>query len=284
MPKGPKVFYLDLREGDNLMDTTAERSIVIEDAVLVWVCRKGGCVAMVDGINHTLMAGQLLVVFPGTFCRFGALSHDFEAATIVGRISPNATYNSIAKSFPKILTAPVLMLSEQENELLTSLFQYAKYSLRNHSNSHRSELDVGFMSLLHDELSDMLLRRRFEMKERSQGEQMVAMFEKMLSVSTFEHRDVDYYAEQFKLSPKRFAAIVKKVTGKTPSMMIVESLIVAAKRLLVCTDLSSSDIADKLHFTSPSFFCRYFRHYTGQTPIEWRNTHAQSHPARSAKE
>jgi DNA topoisomerase IA len=43
-----------------------------------------------------------------------------------------------------------------------------------------------------------------------------------------------------------------------------------AKKLLSSTELSSAEIAEKLNFSTPSFFCRYFKRYTGTTPQEWR--------------
>lgn len=278
LPQGPNICCFALRSGDSVVESAIERSMAIKDAVVVLLCHKGGCAVAVDGVQCALVAEQLLIIFPNNTYHFSSPTIDFEATILVGHINPNATYNSLAKSFPKILLSPILTLVKEEYDTIFSLFQYIKHSLRNPNNSHRAELDVGILSVMHDELADVLLRRRYEMKEQSQGEQMVRQFEIMLSVSTFEHRDVDYYAEQFNLSPKRFAAIVKKYTGKTPSAMITSALISAAKRLLVCTDLNSSEISEKLNFASPSFFCRYFRHYTGQTPIAWRLSHAQTHP------
>lgn len=275
LPQGPRICLLDLCAEDTLWGNTFDRSVLIEDAVLVWLCRKGSCTAMVGGRNHTLEEGQLLLVFSNTFCRFSSSSHDFEASTLVGCINPRATYNSIASNYPQIVATPVLTLSESELKTLLSLFDYAKNSLHNPHNSRREELDLGILRVLHDELSDMLLRHNFEAQEQTPNERIVEEFRSMLATSTFEHRDVEYYASQFNLTPKRFAAIVKKVTGETPLSMIAGALIVAAQRMLACTELTSSEIAERLYFATPSFFCRYFRRYTGQTPTEWRNTHAQ---------
>lgn len=275
LPQGPRICILDLCAGDHIVGKAFDRSVLIEDAVLVWLCRKGGCTAMVEGRNYTLEEGQLLVVFSNTFCRFSSPSHDFEVSMLVGHINPHTTYNSIVSNCPQIVATSVLTLSEGELKTLLSLFDYAKNSLHNPHNSRREELDLGILGVLHDELSDMLLRHNFETQKQSPNERIVEEFRAMLAASTFEHRDVEYYAAQFNLSPKRFAAIVKKVTGDTPLSMIAGALIVAAQRMLACTELTSSEIAEQLYFATPSFFCRYFRRYTGQTPMEWRNTHAQ---------
>ena len=270
LPEGHNICHFDLTADNYLIRGVFDRSIVMLDAVLMWLCHKGSCVAIVGGITHTVDAGQMLIVFAGTHCRFHSVSADFEASTLLLRIPSNAAYNSLAKSFPRIKFLPVLTLSEQEFDLLSALFNYAKLSVAKPHHSHRSEVDVSIQSLLHDELADLFLHRNYEIKESSADEQLVKRFEIMLSKSSFEHRDVDYFASQFNIPSKKFAQKIRRITGVNPSVMISAAVIKNAKRLLSSTELSSSEIAERLHFATPSFFCRYFRRYTGLTPSEWR--------------
>lgn len=270
LPEGHNVCHFDLTADNYLIKGAFDRSIVMIDAVLMWLCRKGSCVAIVGGITHTVDAGQMLIVFAGTHCRFHSVSTDFEASILFLRVPLKTTYNSLVNSFPRIKFLPVLTLSEQEFDLLSALFDYIKLSVAKTHHSHRSELDVSIQSLLHDELADMLLHRNFEVKESSADEQLTKRFEIMLSKSSFEHRDVDYFASQFNIPSKKFAQKIRRITGVNPSVMISAAVIKNAKRLLSSTELSSSEIAERLHFATPSFFCRYFRRYTGLTPSEWR--------------
>lgn len=58
--------------------------------------------------------------------------------------------------------------------------------------------------------------------------------------------------------------------GKPLSRYITEQKIEHAKLLLASSDRSAEDIADLLHFSSPSHFASVFRKMTGMTPSQYR--------------
>jgi AraC family transcriptional activator of pobA len=63
---------------------------------------------------------------------------------------------------------------------------------------------------------------------------------------------------------------VKQVTGKPTTAHIAERLTSEAKWLLHHTDWSVGDIADRLGFEYTTYFHRLFKHYTGTTPLAFR--------------
>lgn len=263
--------YFELREdkGDFLAGMM-NRSVHLKDVVMVLICRAGSVVVSIDGTSHTLSVGQMLLLFAGTYCRFSALSSDFEAEAIIGRVSYENSVDSIAATFPRVRQIPVVSLLKQENQTLTALMHYVDCTSRNSLNTSRLDIDNGILSLLRAELVDIFLHRNMAVREATVDEQLVKRFNMLLAVHSFEHRDVEHYAAEFGLTPKRFAAKVKRITGTTPSDLIASAVVRNAKKLLVSTELSSAEIAEKLNFSTPSFFCRYFKRYTGTTPQEWR--------------
>lgn len=267
----PNFRYFDIQYNDEYMRATMDRSIVLKDGVVVWICTAGSLVVSVDGATHTVTAGQMLIVFAGTYCRFSSASLDFKAMSIVGRISKAAHVDSLVVTFPRVRQMPVVSLLKQESKTLVSLMEFVKATSLNHRNPSRHEIDDNILAILRAELMDIFLRRNLAVREASQDELIVKRFNMLLAVNSFEHRDVEYYAEEFGLSPKRFAAKVKRITGTTPSDLIASAVIKNAKKLLVGTDLSSAEIAERLNFSTPSFFCRYFKRYAGLSPQAWRN-------------
>jgi AraC family transcriptional activator of pobA len=81
---------------------------------------------------------------------------------------------------------------------------------------------------------------------------------------------VKEYAELMGESPVQINRAIKAVTGKTSSELIIERLILEAKRLLLFSDLSNKEVAYKLNYEDPSYFARIFRKKTGYTPSGFR--------------
>jgi len=93
----------------------------------------------------------------------------------------------------------------------------------------------------------------------------------MLMLEHFKReRNVAFYADKLCLTPKYLSMTVKKITGHPISNWINEVVIIEAKRMLKVTDLTALQISEELNFPNPSFFGRFFKQYTGMTPLEYK--------------
>ncbi len=82
-----------------------------------------------------------------------------------------------------------------------------------------------------------------------------------------------WLAEQSKLTPQRFARLIKKIFDLTPSQYIAKTRIAAAMTFLLDSEKSVSDVALECGFYDHSAFSRAFRQATGLTPREYRRHH-----------
>lgn len=263
-------YAFEVTADSPLMPRIMDRSVMVSDTVILWLCHSGSVVASINGTSHTIGANQLLVVLAGCHCRLSLLSSDFRASVFMSFISHSSQVDSIVTTFPRVQQMPVVTLLPQEENTLTALHRYVELASQNYRSPSRIDIDNNILALLRSELIDIFLRRNLAVREATPDEQMVKQFNMMLTSSSIEHRDVEYYAEYYGLTPKRFAAKVKRITGTTPSDLIASAVIRNAKRLLLSTELSSAEISEKLNFSTPSFFCRYFKRYAGMAPQAWR--------------
>ena len=85
-------------------------------------------------------------------------------------------------------------------------------------------------------------------------------------------RDVSYYAKRLHVSSKYLSATVKRVTGHSVSSYIDRHTIPILKDYLEDERLSLTQIAERMDFTTLSYFSRYCKKHLGMSPSEYRGS------------
>ena len=75
-----------------------------------------------------------------------------------------------------------------------------------------------------------------------------------------------YYTSALSVSPRVLVDAVLTETGKSPSTWIRDRTLLEARRLLIYTDLTISEIAYRLNFRNVSYFVRFYRRLVGAPP------------------
>jgi len=86
-------------------------------------------------------------------------------------------------------------------------------------------------------------------------------------------KSVKEYADMIHVSEKRLSKATSAILGRSPKEIISERVILEAKRLLVHTNQAIKEIAFHLGFGETTNFIKYFKHQTGNTPTEFRESH-----------
>jgi AraC family transcriptional activator of pobA len=105
---------------------------------------------------------------------------------------------------------------------------------------------------------------------RAPGADLVRRFEELLDVHFLEHWPVGRYADALKVTPTHLTRVVRETYGCPASHMIRDRMIREARRHLVYTNLSISQIAYALRFEDPAYFTRTFTQATGLSPRGFR--------------
>jgi AraC family transcriptional activator of pobA len=99
-------------------------------------------------------------------------------------------------------------------------------------------------------------------------------FTELLSGSNGIKNKVALYAEMLKTSPQNLNAACRKAVNQTAAHTLSGFVLIEAKRLLLYTDNTVSEIAFALEFSDPSHFVKYFKKFVGSTPQSFRAENA----------
>ncbi|MEV7092021.1 AraC family transcriptional regulator [Amycolatopsis sp. NPDC051045] len=78
------------------------------------------------------------------------------------------------------------------------------------------------------------------------------------------------HADRLGVTPGHLTEAVKAATGRTAAQLLREARTREAQRFLLRTDLTVRQVASRVGFTDPAYFCRFFRRETGLSPGDFR--------------
>ncbi len=168
-----------------------------------------------------------------------------------------------------------LALSPTEEQLLS----YAVTGLRQES---EQPADAFSQQLLGTQLDALLqyasrfYHRQFPTQPAS-GPDLLSRFEALLA-TYLDHAaeqplpSVQHFAEALHVSPAYLGDVLRTHTGQNAQQYLHHALIEKAKGLLLGTSWSIREAAFHLGFDNPSYFSRLFKHKTGLTPVEFRQS------------
>jgi AraC-like DNA-binding protein len=107
-------------------------------------------------------------------------------------------------------------------------------------------------------------------EERFPGKVLLKKYQEKIEESYIEQHEVAAYADMLNVSAGHLSEVIKQQSGKSAIAHIHERLILEAKRLIFHTEQSIKEIAFELGFEDASYFNRFFKRITGQTPADYR--------------
>lgn len=99
-------------------------------------------------------------------------------------------------------------------------------------------------------------------------------FIQLLSVNNGLKNKVNFYAEKLNTSPQNLNAACRKAVNQSVSEILSGFILSEAKRLLIYTNNTISEIAFALKFSDPSHFVKYFKKFVGLTPQSFRSSNS----------
>ena len=136
----------------------------------------------------------------------------------------------------------------------------------------RKNAPTGSEQMLQNLLECFLLRliRGTDISHAKHDKIQISAVEMYLQDNCNEKITIDQLAFIFNTNRSTLCSEFRRVTGKTVNEFINERRIAEAKRLLLGSDMTVTQIAGKLNFDTIHYFTRFFKHEVGVSPSEYR--------------
>lgn len=249
------------------------------EVLTVGLCLEGTGAFNISLREFELSPGLMVIALPSQIIGQRCFSPDFKG--IFFAVSKNMLevlpkIGNVLSLFLYLKDYPCLALHSHEQEVVKEYHMFIRKRLRNKEGVYRKEVVMGLMQGFFFELYNILNNHvpanTVTVKNKSRKEYIFERFYEFLVESYQSERSVKFYADQLCLTPKHLSGVVKEVSGKTVGEWIDELVILEAKALLNSSSMNIQEIADRLNFANQSFFGKYFKHYTGMSPKEYRKS------------
>ena len=100
---------------------------------------------------------------------------------------------------------------------------------------------------------------------------IIYRFENLVEQNYTTEHYPKFYADKLAITANYLNFICKNFSGKKAGEIIRDRVILEAKRLLVNSEFSISQIAFQLGFDDNSYFTKFFKTFSGNSPSEFRN-------------
>lgn len=97
-------------------------------------------------------------------------------------------------------------------------------------------------------------------------------FQKLIKQGFLETKTIHQYAQEIGITTMHLNRVCKGVLNKSPLQIIHEQIINEAKKYLLNTSYSITEISYFLNFNDPAYFTRLFKKNVGVSPSDFRKT------------
>lgn len=172
--------------------------------------------------------------------------------------------------FHSVKHSPVLKISESQTAGIANQMHTMQEEFTNQNDGYLSVLRASFHIFIVklQRIFATELSKNQEMKEH----RLVRKFKQVVSEKYEKQLSMQEYSELLNISVSQLNSVIKDSTGLTPSQIVRNEQVLAAKRLLAHSTMNVAEICFKLNFEDPSYFGRFFKRETGYSPLAFRGT------------
>ena len=263
-------------DGIVFADTWQEiSSLQYAGRVIHILCRKGNMGFTFQDTHYNISSGDYVILPNATLASDFSASDDFQgilmnlSEAFVTSIAIRSNYGIIGHL--SLLRNPVMKLSKRDFRICEAALQYLRMRMEDETHFFREELLGSLLTAHILDLYDIHARSYKDLQVSECITSLLRSFIELLYNGEYvRNRDLEFYASRLCITPHYLSEICKKVSGKPASYWIDRFTIQEITRLLRQKELSLTEIAERMNFSSVSYFSRYVQKRINMSPSEYR--------------
>jgi AraC-like DNA-binding protein len=229
---------------------------------------------VIDFVKYEVKPGQIFFLGPGQVHSW-SLSRDVEGDILFFSREFFESYfnNKKLSSFSLFKSGAQLISASEHMEILWTLDSTLRQLYHEYASSSPASKNIirDYLDILLHRLSHYIPSTP-EAETVDTGNWQIQQLRQLIDENFLRHYTPADYAQELHLNVKYLNELCQKYLGKTTSRLIQERMLLEAKRLLAHNDLSISQVSAQLNFEDNSYFSRFFKKISGQSPEQWRKT------------
>ena len=240
------------------------------------LCRKGNMGFTFQDTHYNISSGDYVILPNATLASDFSASDDFQgilmnlSEAFVTSIAIRSNYGIIGHL--SLLRNPVMKLSGRDFRVCEAALQYLRMRMEDEKHFFREELLGSLLTAHILDLYDIHARSHKDLQVSERVTSLLRSFIELLYNGEYvRYRDLEFYASRLCITPHYLSEICKKISGRPASYWIDRFTMQEITRLLRQKELSLTEIAERMNFSSVSYFSRYVQKRINLSPSEYKN-------------